>query len=196
MTQQKRASLFSLIILLALLFNLALPASVLADDEDPPPAPTEEIIVEEESTESIQTDEQTPLQSTPEEATVSEILEQIPTDTELIVLDESGEILPLVTEEAAQVVVTGDPIWCVDGTSPDPTDINCSPAFSNMEDLLDWLNTNDPNQSGTIWIEDSYDSSVNDPALPLIYLDGTTLTNMANNSLTIQGGWSGVFDNT
>jgi hypothetical protein len=185
MLNQKRISVFALITLLALLANLMFPASVLADDEVPPPA-TEEIILDEEPAP----------QTEPQLDSVSETLEQLPENTEIVVLDESGAPLPLVTEEAQEVFATGDPIWCVDGTPPDPTDPNCSPAFANMTAMIGWLNTNNPNQPGTIWIEDSYDSSVNDPALLFVYLDGATLTNMANNSLTLQGGWSGTFDDT
>src|SRR5690348_15957218 len=42
-------------------------------------------------------------------------LEQLPEGTEIVVLDEVGDVVPLATEEAAQAVLVGDPIWCPTG---------------------------------------------------------------------------------
>lgn len=198
MPKQSRISLYALVTLLTLIANLIFPAFVLADDETPTPVVTEETN-RPEKTDIPSEESETPSQEPTDEsapAPVSEILEQLPENTEVIVLDENGEALPLATKEAKEIVQTGDPIWCVDGTPPNPADPNCSPAFANMTDLLNWITINNPNQAGTIWIEDSYDSSVNDPALISFDLDGSVLTNMANHSLTFQGGWNGIFGST
>lgn len=193
MIAQRQISLFTIFTSLTLVGNLIFPISVRADDAPPVSAPTEEAasIEEENQTHSSETD------APPQEpAPVSEILEQLPENTELVVTDENGEILPLAAVEAAEMIVAGDPIWCADGVAPNPADSNCSPSFTSMAALISWLNTNNPNQAGTIWIEDSYDSSANDPLVSINFFNGATLTNMANHSLTIQGGWSGVTGDT
>jgi hypothetical protein len=57
------------------------------------------------------TEEPTNEEPETEEISVLEVLEQLPEDTSLVVLDEVGQVLPLVSTEAAEVVASGDPYF-------------------------------------------------------------------------------------
>ena len=139
--------------------------------------------------ESLPGDEQ-PLVEEP--ASVGEIIEQIPEGTDLVIVNEAGEIEPLATEVAAEIIVTSDPMWCPAGATPG--DGGCTSSFSTFDALIAALEADAISGSpvytgsGVIWVEDSY--SGNDDSQ--IIFDGMQLTNLNNNSLTIQGGWSGL----
>ncbi|HCR70771.1 MAG TPA: hypothetical protein DIW23_04950 [Anaerolineae bacterium] len=210
MLKQTRISLFALITLLILLANLIFPTSALADDETPTPAATEETTLPEETEadtesqdsidESVEdTQSQDPTEDTPpqeptsEPAPVSETLEQLPENTDLIILDENGEPLPLVTEEAEEAIIIGDPVWCPATLSaPTPGANGCTSSYVSFQDLITYLDANEQAMDGTIWIESSYNSSVNDAASSGFVFSGGTFTTMRDYALTIQGGWNGV----
>lgn len=129
------------------------------------------------------------------------LIEQLPDNTEIVVVNAEGETEPLATEEAAAIVVTGDPMWCPSNAKPG--DAGCSvPEVdgtiyydpTSLASLLAYLAIYPPDGPGTIWIEDSYDSSVNDPTASEFVLDNNAVGNMSINNLTIQGGWDGNTD--
>jgi hypothetical protein len=122
-----------------------------------------------------------------EETTAEEpsLMEQVPEDTEVVVLNVEGEVEPLATEEAAEAVATSDPKWCPDGDNPGDTGNGCSPGFASFTELVTWLQTNDPNQSGTIYFEmGNYGGGETS-----IELNAEDFTNFDANDLSIQGGW-------
>jgi len=176
-----------LTILVTLLIGFAAPATAFADDETPPPAT--ETPAEEE-----------PVAPDPEPAPVTDILEPLPEETQIIALDEEGNVEPLATEEAAEIIATGDPIWCPEGVAPsagsggctDPGPGNSNYDPSSLQSLLNYLQANQPTQAGVIWIEKTYDSSLNDPAVTGFTINGSSFTIMRDYAITIQGGWSGV----
>lgn len=188
---------FILIVFLILALSAVLVTPVLADDGQPP-VETPEVVTEaeEESTLAQVTDESQQEEPVAEEvSTVSELLDSAPPETEVIILDENGETLPLASQEASEVVASSDPIWCPAGVAvPVSGGAGCSPSFTGMTGLIGWLNVNNPNMAGTIWIEKTYDSStaVGDGAATSFTLDGTTLSNMANFALMLKGGWNGL----
>lgn len=158
------------------------PATDALGDETPPsdePSGDEEIPV---------VDEQPVVE---EPASVVEIVEQIPEGTDLVVLNEAGEVEPLVTEAAAEIIATGDPMWCPSGATPG--DAGCTGSFLTFEALITALEVDASSGSpvytgaGVIWVEDSYNGNDDNQ----IVFDGAILTNLNNNSLTVQGGWSG-----
>ncbi|RPJ24643.1 MAG: right-handed parallel beta-helix repeat-containing protein [Chloroflexi bacterium] len=133
------------------------------------------------------------IEPTPEEpVTVPEILEQLPEGTELAAVNQAGEVEPLATAEAAEIIATGDPIWCPE--SAIPGDAACTGSFGDFATLIAALAADAASatpiyggQNGVIWVEDTYDGNDNTQ----ISFDGTILTNLNNYNLTIQGGWSG-----
>ncbi|HNO95315.1 MAG TPA: hypothetical protein PKJ84_14165, partial [Anaerolineales bacterium] len=88
--------LFPIALILALTVSMIGTRSVLADDA--PPTHTDEV-----PTETPPVEEPSETQE-PLEQTVPEILEQLPAETEIVVLDENSEPLPLVSNEAANVL--------------------------------------------------------------------------------------------
>ena len=129
-------------------------------------------------------------ESEPEaDLSVADVLEQAPEGTEIVVVNGEGEIESLATEEAAELVAEADPIWCPDGVAPEANAGGCSDSFTSMTDMINWLVTNDPNQAGTIWIEDGYDSA--SEGVAGFTLNGGSFNNLDNNALTVQGGWDG-----
>lgn len=166
-------------------------------DEAAETSPSSEEPVADESTgaetASEPTDEPVPVEEgESQDLTVAEVLEQAPEGTELLVVNEEGEIEPLVTEEAAEILETADPIWCPVGATPG--DASCTPSQASFADLLALLQTdggvNYGGVAGVIWVEDAYAGNDNSQ----IVFDGNNLTSLQNNALTVQGGWSGNND--
>jgi hypothetical protein len=131
MLKHNKFPVLSLAVLLALIFAAVMPLSAFAQDEVPPlevPAevveevpPVEEVIpaVEEvipAAEEVVPVVEEVIIPAEEESLTVPEILEALPEGTDLVVLDESGEALPLATQEAAEVVAAADDPFFWDGT--------------------------------------------------------------------------------
>ncbi|HNH26527.1 MAG TPA: right-handed parallel beta-helix repeat-containing protein [Anaerolineales bacterium] len=173
--------LFPIALILALTVSMIGTRSVLADDA--PPTPTDEVPTEtppvEESSETQETLEQT----------VPEILEQLPAETEIVVLDENSEPLPLVSNEAANVLVTGDPQWCPAGVTPGTDTLGqCTVAHTSFNDLINDLQTNSATYygSGTIYV--AYDYAANtagDSSNDIIFDYGA----LDLTDLVVQGGW-------
>src|SRR5690348_12090440 len=47
-----------------------------------------------------------------ETALIEEILSEVPEGTEVVVVDQNGQAIPLATQAAAQAIVDHDPVWC------------------------------------------------------------------------------------
>ncbi|MCC7116937.1 MAG: right-handed parallel beta-helix repeat-containing protein [Anaerolineales bacterium] len=129
--------------------------------------------------------------------------EQPPVAPEVVIApDDSGD--PGVPEESAvpaaveetQPAVAGDPLWCPAGVAPKANTGGCSPTFnrfgssSDSGSLIDWLEANQPNKAGTIWVEHDYDNSAVE-TLDIV-LSGADYATLDNYALTIQGGWNGI----
>ena len=121
------------------------------------------------------------------------VLAQVPEGTDVVVVDGEGEVVPLVTQEAADVIANSDPMWCPDGVDPIANTNGCTDSYTSITDLLAALSVDQPTQDGTIWIEATYDSSVAEPGSPNnITIDGNNYTTWRDYSLTVQGGWDGT----
>ncbi|HET9911948.1 MAG TPA: right-handed parallel beta-helix repeat-containing protein [Anaerolineales bacterium] len=235
MLRYSRFVFLSSVILFVLLVSVARPMAVYADDGAPPPPATEEPVqppMEEsepdgtpvEATEAPVVDEvsmtempvvteepaaavtEVPVEEDSEEVTIGEVLEAAPEGTQVVVLDENGEALPLVSVEAAQIVQSGDPMWCPVGVTPQAGVGGCTDpgwngvVYTNYDptsfvDLVfNYLMNNQPNQAGVIWIERTYNSS--DEAVGVTPFNmqggaGNPFSLMSQYALTIQGGWMG-----
>jgi len=150
-------------------------------DGEQSPAATPAPVLEESSESTPPTAEATatPLE---EEASLLEALEELPAETEVVVLDESGEVVPLATQEAAEIITGGDPMWCPAGAAVVTADCVNAATVTALLPLL-----NSKVQNGVIYFTSSY--TTND-----VTFDGTNtnLDQLADNSLTLQGGWNGV----
>lgn len=111
------------------------------------------------------------------------------TITDVQIVDEAGEPLPMATEEAAEILATGDPIWCPASVKvPKPNTSGCTQSFGSLDALFSELEVHPKTVDGIIWIEKTYSDS-NDATL-----DGDPLgplSTMRNFKLTLKGGWNG-----
>jgi len=180
MKNHKKLRLLILATTVSLILSLFFTAPAIADDATPPPAteepalpPTAEPVVQEEA------------------PTLPEVLDQLPADTSVVVVvDEQVE--PLATQSAANVFVVGDPVWCPEGDAPGDNLGDCTKAYTDLFSLIDDIDSGVlvlPDVDGTIWITGGSDISLSD-----ISIDGTNVrfAALSDNSLTLQGGWSGV----
>lgn len=203
MKKNRLFALLSITVIFVFVTSLFSTVNVLADDNTPP-VPTEEPVqppsegstVEESPTEAPITEAdptslpEVDLTETPEVDTPAEVLESVPEGVDVVVLDENGDAMPLVTEEAAQIIMSGDPIWCPDDLDGTPQDNpvaganGCTVFETTFTDLLVHLSTGAYTGNGTIFV--SYDYSA---AEGQIYIDQTAAGLTGLGDLTIQGGW-------
>jgi hypothetical protein len=122
--------------------------------------------------------------------TIPEILAAVPDGTEIIVLDENGDPQSLASEEAAETLVQGDPVWCPEGATPG--DATCTASYATFNELIDALEADAAlgagavyTGNGVIWVADSYYQNDDDQ----IVFNGSLLSNINSSNLTIQGGW-------
>ena len=179
--QQSRLVFFTFITLLVLVTNLVLPTSALADDGVPP----ESTPAEAPPVETPPVDE-----APPPEAPVSlpEVLEQAPPDTAVVVVNDAGQVEPLATVEAAEILVTGDPVWCPAAVvgAPTPGANGCTPSYGSMTNLLADLDGDAAYQSaGTIWIESTYDGTADGSSVTIDQAGSYDLSYLTD--LTVQG---------
>lgn len=200
MVKSIRTFFLSLTILAFLLFSTVGTTTVLADDgtgTDPAatetaPPPEEEQPAEPPVEETPPVGEEQPAEPVVEETLVT-ILEQVPENTTLTVLNSEGEALPLASQESAAAIASDyDPIWCPAGQVPTPGANGCTPSFASFSELLAYLQANEASyaQAGTIYIQQGN------------YLGGETSINFNNYDfntfdqydLTLQGGWDTSYD--
>jgi hypothetical protein len=185
MNLKNRLLTFSSVLILTLLVSLAFPIIAFADDETPPPASTGEPALPSEDEAASQ-----------QEPDVAEIMEALPPDTELVVLGNEGEALPLASQEAADVILSDpDPMWCPQGQTPG-TDVlldgiqDCTNSFNRFTTASGLINTLEGGSysgPGTIYVSSGNIAGADQGKN--ITLNGTSLTTLSATDLTIQGGW-------
>jgi hypothetical protein len=144
------------------------------------------------STEEPQLDDIVPVEEITSEAEpVVELLEGVPENTDIIVLDENGEVVPLVTQEAEGIILEEDPMWCPVGVLPGGA--GCSTNYSNISSLLSNMrsNTSAYQEDGTIYFTANSGGSFS------LTTASSSLGNSDYNTLkvynlTLQGGWNGA----
>lgn len=166
-----------------------------ADDEQPAEPVVEETPTpgeEPQPTEPV-VEETQPVEETAPAETIVTILEQVPDNTTVTVLNSEGEALPLASQETADAIASDyDPIWCPAGQVPTPGANGCTPSFASFDELLAYLQANEASYSaaGTIYIQQGD------------YLGGETSIDFNNYEfdtfdqydLTLQGGWDTTYD--
>ncbi len=225
MKKTHRVFLFSIPVILALLFSTLEAIPVFAEDATPPTDPIVETVdsasadstVESaqpetnstERTEVAVSEEAAPTEAPTEEApaleiteaapvmqeesmdTLPQILAAVPDGTEIVILDENGDPQSMVSQDAAETLVQGDPVWCPTGHVPG--DAQCTASYSTFAELINVLKADAAlgagahyTGDGIIYVADSYDGNDN----AQIHMNGNELTNISSSSLTIQGGWN------
>ncbi len=213
MLRLNRQFVFSILLILTVIFNLMNVNIALADDSTPPPPPTEEPTqppvepteppVEplvatpllEATPENLETapPEDVPTSAPEEETEVSDLVEQLPENSELVVLDENSQVVPLASQEAAEIIVEADPMWCPAGILPNGPGCTTNLTISALLALMQTNAGGQFNTNGVIYFERSglttYTTSfiLDDSASSL----GASYSTISLHNITLQGGWNG-----
>ncbi len=189
----------SIFLIFALCLSLVNVNTAFADDTPPTePPPATEVATEPATSEASPTTEPvvstpTPVEteSTEEETTLDEFLSEIPDNTDVVILDENGNPVPLVSQDAVEIMQEEDPLWCPVGAplnSPLCRNFTGGSAITNM--LTDMRNnTGTYDENGVIYFTSSAGGS-----LALTNAAASLLTDFAllsNFNLTLTGGWNG-----
>ncbi|MBN2117953.1 MAG: HYR domain-containing protein [Anaerolineales bacterium] len=207
MTTQKRHWALTIFLIMVVCVSLLNVRSVHADGETPteptgptqveteqptePPAESTPEPVEPPSGPTEPPAESTPEPVEPVEAPatpLAEVLTQVPENTEVVVLDESGDSVPLVSQEAAEITEVVDPMWCPEGVLPGGA--GCTANFPSINDLITDMGNNPASyaQNGVIYFTASPGAGTFDLSPTTLPGDFDTLKNY---NLTLQGGWNG-----
>jgi hypothetical protein len=142
------------------------------------PAATSEPVAVTEPAEPVATSE-TVIDST--------LLEAVPDNTTIAVVDSNGEAQPLVAQATADAITLSDPIWCPEGQSPTPGSNGCTQSFTSFTQLLTHLQANETSyqQAGTIYVQmGNYNGGESS-----IDFNSYGFTTFNSYNLNIQGGW-------
>ena len=224
--QKYRMQVSGILVLVSMLFSLFSPVRIAFADDTPPPAdsfdvvdtpveeviPSEEVVVPEDempaveesgATEEAVTEAQdqdmeaAPTGEVPAESEAA-ILSQLPENTEVVVLDEQGEVVPLVAQEAADIIELVDPMWCPAGTLPG--DPGCTIDFGTPQLLINNMDSSNPATSNSIYEQNGIIYFTANPGGAFTLLPGNNSNvNVDTNDynvlkqydLTLQGGWNG-----
>jgi hypothetical protein len=147
-----------------------------APEASPSPEADEDVVEEEQATAG-------------EEASDPALFEQIPGGTEVVVLDENGETIPLASEAAMDVILDTDPMWCPAGVQPGGP--GCTTNFATINALITDMRNNTGNytQDGVIYFTTTPGASFSLTTTSLGNGDFNTLNDY---NLTLQGGWNGL----
>ncbi len=169
------------------------PAEVVPPAGEGEPAVTEPLDEAAAPTEAPVVEEQPPAEP---EAEAASILEQVPDDTTVTVLNPGGEAQPLTTQESADAILTSDPIWCPQFVAPIPGVGGCTDVKADFTELLSFLQANEGNpayqQAGTIFVQmGAYTGTESS-----IDFNAYNFQNLDNYNLTVQGGWDTTDNST
>jgi hypothetical protein len=143
-------------------------------------APVEPVLVQ------ATTEEPATIASTEEAPTVPEVLEQIPQDTGILVIGDNGEVEPLATQEAADDLVTSDPMWCPEGGGTCYNHTTLTGLIGLLTSAGIISDTAAP-VNGIMYFTPTYLGGDD------LVFDNSGTGNMHGlGNLTIQGGWDGV----
>jgi parallel beta helix pectate lyase-like protein len=162
-------------------------ATALPVTEEAAPATEAPVVSTEEATAATE-EPAAAAEVAPAPAADTTVLDAVPDNTTVAVLNADGQSEPLATQAAADAIaITSDPIWCPAGQAPTPSLNGCTQSFASFNLLLNFLSANPAGYqgAGTIYVQQGNyqggESSVD--------FNNYNLSNISNASLTIAGGW-------
>lgn len=196
-TRNNRTSILGTMVLLTLLLSLIFPSSTaFADDATPPAEPSEVVDVPPEEEAVPEAEAPAVEEPVAEEPVAEPVLAQLPEGTEVVVLDAEGQVVPLVSQEAADIIELVDPMWCPAGVLPGGA--GCTTNFATPQALIDNMDSSNPATTNSIYEQNGiiYFTATPGGSFTLVPGTGNALeTNDYNAlrqySLTLQGGWNG-----
>ncbi|HUI88326.1 MAG TPA: hypothetical protein VLX61_06330 [Anaerolineales bacterium] len=177
MNKNPSVAILSLTMLFALIISAVLTTPVFADSGTTPPTPPPAA------------------GSTRNSHPSSNNLSGVPSGTKVVIVDDQGNKLALGSQQAQDLLNSGDPVWCPSTvTAPIPGSGGCTPSGINtLYELISDIDSPTPSvaqpaANGTIWI-----TATDESANPIV-INGNSpyLSTWAGFSLTLQGGWSGI----
>ncbi len=163
----KSRKLYALFVVFILAVWLVTPTLALAQDEIPPTETPVEVVTEE----------------APPEITVEEVQEQLPENTELVLLTGDGLEVPLGSTEGDVILASGDPVYCPCGAPlGDPT---CGTSRLTFGEALADAQADTSCSWGTIYVESTY---VGASANGALVIDADSFFFNDGYSLNILGG--------
>ncbi len=135
------------------------------------------------------TEEAAPVAEEDVPAPDSSVLNEVPDNTTVAVLDSTGESQPLARQDAATAIATtSDPFWCsASQTTPAPGAVGCTGSYTSFTELLTALaGSTIYTGAGTIFVEQGAYAG----GETSIDFNAYNLSNISSQDLTITGGWS------
>lgn len=80
-------------------------------------------------------------------------------DANVVVLNEQGDIVPALSQDAVDAMLDGTSVWCPDGVSPDTGGDACTPAVDSLGIMASVLGANPSQEDGTIYVQATVDPS-------------------------------------
>ena len=229
--RNKKLTVLSLVVLLSLLTSLVFPTGVLADDSTPPstevpgvvtppeetptPEPTAdaaapEIVSTQEAiaTEASVSDVATPEPTVDAGSAASDVslLSQLPENTEVVVSNADGVVVPLGSQEAADIIAVQDPLWCPAGQAPTPGQNGCTNNFPNSQALIDSMDASNPASQNSIYEQSGIIYFTVNPGTGSFtlasgnnsntFIDTNDYNVLRTFNLILQGGWNGISGST
>jgi hypothetical protein len=196
----KKSSLLHAALLFVIVIQFTMPYPALADDlppatpeateettpvDVPPtdetqlpevlPSETEQVL----ETVTVETAESTEIPAL-EEIPIEGILEALPENADLVILDAGNQPVPLATETAASAIASSDPAWCPEGTS---LSAGTCTSYATFSELLTVLHSLGALTNGTVYVQkDIYGGGETS-----ITFNGTDLPKVGD--LILVGGW-------
>jgi len=124
---------------------------------------------------------------------VSDLLAQLPENTDLVVLDENGNPVSLASQDAMEIVQEEDPLWCPVGEPLDSPLCQNFTGIGSVQALIDSMRT-DPGtyaSDGIVYFTSTVNGALilSDASTSL----GASFAALSQFNLTLQGGWDGTF---
>jgi hypothetical protein len=114
------------------------------------------------------------------------LLDAVPDNTTVAVVNAEGQLQSLATQAAADAIATSDPIWCPAGQAPTPGLNGCTQSFTSFTALLTFLSGNASfSGAGIIYVQ----SGTVQAGASVVDFNNYDLSNISNADLTITGGW-------
>src|SRR5215213_4894168 len=166
-------------------------ATALPATEEAAPATEEAAPATEEAAAPAESAPATEEATAPTEAAPAEdttVLNDVPANTTVQIVNADGQSEPLATQAAAEAIATtSDPIWCPAGQAPVPGANGCTQSFTSFTALLTFLSGNATYQgAGTIYVQQgAYQGGES-----TVDFNNYNLSNISGADLTITGGWN------
>ncbi len=135
-----------------------------------------------------------------EEAEALDILQTLPENSDIIVLDENGNPVSLASQQAVDIILETDPMWCpvIAGVPTLPGGAGCTINFATGQALINDMDASNPGSSISSYEQDGIVYFTTNPggSFALIPGGGSAIDTADYNALkgynlTLQGGWNG-----